>query len=81
MIRMTRARTVVQELHSRSDPAHPVPSIDGTLLQALFAARSDEVLFWALICAHHRGGDLGGAKEEQHSGLSLFVLRDPSDMH
>lgn len=49
------------------------------LLKALFAGLSDEVVFWALVHAHYRGGDLCAPVEEQLAAFSEFILRDESE--
>jgi len=56
-----------------------VTLIGRTLQKALFAGRSDEVVFWALVHAHYRGGDLCGATEEQLRAFADFIIRDPSE--
>ena len=81
MIRKADTKVIAQELHPRYEPARAVVPIGQSLQKALFAGRSDEVVFWALVHAHYRGGDLCTANEE---GLSLFadyILADPSEVH
>ena len=79
MIRTTDTKIVAQELLTRYDHARAVTLIGRTLQKALFAGRSDEVVFWALVHAHYRGGDLCGSIEEQLSAFSAFIIRDPSE--
>jgi hypothetical protein len=81
MIRTTDTKIVAHELHTRYDHARAVTLIGRTLQKALFAGRSDEVVFWALVHAHYRGGDLCGSTEEQLSAFSDFIIRDPSEMN
>jgi hypothetical protein len=58
-----------------------VTLIGRTLQKALFAGRSDEVVFWALVHAHYRGGDLCASVEEQLNAFSSFILRDTSELN
>jgi hypothetical protein len=81
VIRTADAKTVANELHARYDPARAVTLIGRTLQKALFAGRSDDVVFWALVHAHYRGGDLCCSTEEQLSAFSQFILRDPSELN
>ncbi|SDR63768.1 hypothetical protein SAMN05519103_09016 [Rhizobiales bacterium GAS113] len=81
MIRMSDTKAVAGELHTRYDPARAVVLIGRLLQRALFAGRSDDVLFWALVHAHYRGGDLCDATEEQLSAFSRFIQRDRSDLN
>ena len=43
------------------------------MMKALFGGRSDEVVFWALVHAHHRGGDLCEAIEDQLSPIARHL--------
>jgi hypothetical protein len=79
MIRMSDTKVVAGELHSRFDPARAVVLIGRSLQRALFAGRSEDVVFWALVHAHYRGGDLCDAAEEQLAAFSRFILRDRSE--
>lgn len=79
MIRTADTKFVAQELLTRYDHTRAVTLIGRTLQKALFAGRSDEVVFWALVHAHYRGGDLCNATEEQLSAFSAFIIRDPSE--
>jgi hypothetical protein len=81
VIRTADAKTVANELHARYDPARAVTLIGRTLQKALFAGRSDDVVFWALVHAHYRGGDLCSSTEEQLSAFSQFIVRDPSELN
>ena len=58
MIRTADTKIIASELHARYEPDRAVTLIGRTLQKALFAGRSDEVVFWALVHAHYRGGDL-----------------------
>ena len=62
---MTEARSVAQALHERYDPPRAVTLIARLINKALFAGRSDEVVFWATVFAHYRGDGLSaGAQAE-----------------
>jgi hypothetical protein len=79
VIRTADTKIVAQELLTRYDHARAVTLIGRTLQKALFAGRSDEVVFWALVHAHYRGGDLCAPMEEQLNAFSRFIIRDPSE--
>jgi hypothetical protein len=81
VIRTADTKIVASELHTRYDPARAVTLIGRTLQKALFAGRSDEVVFWALVHAHYRGGDLCPSTEEQLSAFAAFIIRGPSEMN
>jgi hypothetical protein len=75
-----RYETVAKELLSRYDHARAVTLISRTLLRTFFGGRSHEAVFWDLIHAHYRGGDLSSATEAQLHAWSHFIVRDPSDV-
>nr|WP_298379547.1 hypothetical protein [uncultured Bradyrhizobium sp.] len=79
VIRTADTKIVAHELHTRYDHIRAVTLIGRTLQKALFAGRSDEVVFWALVHAHYRGGDLCAATEEQLNFFAPFIIRDPSE--
>ncbi len=79
MIRTSDTKAVAGELHTRYDPDRAVMLIWRLLQRNLFAARPDEVLFWALVYAHYHGGNLRDATEEQLWAFSRFIVRDRSD--
>lgn len=79
MIRTADTKVVAHELLTRYDHPRAVTLIGRTLQKALFAGRSDEVVFWALVHAHYRGGDLCASVEEQLHAFSRFIIRDPSE--
>jgi len=81
VIRTADTKIVASELHARYEPIRAVTLIGRTLQKALFAGRSDEVVFWALVHAHYRGGDLCAAVEEQLNAFSRFILRDPTELN
>jgi len=79
VILTAETKMVAHELHARYDHLRAVTLIGRTLQKALFAGRSDEVVFWALVHAHYRGGDLCAPVEEQLNSFSDFIIRDPSE--
>ena len=79
MIRVSEAKRVAEALHARYEPIRAVTLIGRVLLKALFAGRSDEVVFWALVHAHYRGGELSGATEVELDEFRDFILPDPKD--
>ena len=81
MIRTADTKIVAQELHMRYDHVRAVTIIGRTLQKALFAGRSDEVVFWALVHAHYRGGELCAATEEQLHAFADYILRDPTEVN
>jgi hypothetical protein len=81
LIRTADTKIVAHELHARYDPLRAVTLIGRTLQKALFAGRADEVVFWALVHAHYRGGDLCGSTEEQLNHFAPFIARDPSEVN
>jgi predicted RecB family nuclease len=81
VIRTADTKIVAQELHMRYDHVRAVTIIGRTLQKALFAGRSDEVVFWALVHAHYRGGDLCSVAEEQLHAFADFIIRDPSEVN
>lgn len=79
MIRMTEAKRVAEALHARYEPARAVVLVARILEKALFAGRSDEVVFWALVYAHYRGGELCGATGAELEAFRDSILADPED--
>jgi hypothetical protein len=80
LIRTADTKIIAEALH-RYDPVRAVTIIGRTLQKALFAGRSDEVVFWALVHAHYRGGELCAATEEQLHAFADYILRDPSEVN
>lgn len=72
MIRKADTKFIAKELRSRYDPARAVVLIGRSMMKALFGGRSDEVVFWALVHAHYRGGRLCEATEEQLSPFAHY---------
>ena len=81
MIRTADTKIVAHELHARYDHFRAVTLIGRTLQKALFAGRSDEVVFWALVHAHYRGVDLCSETKEQLNFYPPFIVRDPSEIN
>ncbi|MFH1558342.1 MAG: hypothetical protein ABII76_26370 [Pseudomonadota bacterium] len=81
MIRTADTKLIASELHSRYEPPRAVALIGRTLQKALFAGRADEVVFWALVYAHYRGGDLCDATEEQLAAFRKNILPDPPGLN
>jgi hypothetical protein len=81
VIRTADTKIVARELRARYDHLRAVALIGRTLQKALFAGRSDEVVFWALVYAHYHGGDLCAATEQQLNFFAPFIVRDPSEVN
>ena len=79
MIRTADTKIIAHELHARYEYSRAVTLIGRTLQKALFAGRSDEVVFWALVHAHYRGGDLCSSTEEELNYFAPWIIRDPSE--
>ncbi|MDQ0333566.1 hypothetical protein QFZ88_005948 [Mesorhizobium sp. YL-MeA3-2017] len=81
MIRTADTKIVAHELHARYDHLRAVTLIGRTMQKALFAGRSDEVVFWALVHAHYCGGELCASTEEQLRFFASFIVPDPSEVN
>lgn len=81
LIRMADTKVVAQHLHARYEPLRAVTLIGRTMQKALFAGRSDEVVFWALVHAHYRGGELCGATEAELAAFRASIVPDVVDLH
>lgn len=81
MIRMTDSKSVAEALHARYEPIRAVTLIGRTMLKALFAGRSSDVVFWALVHAHYRGDDLSDNTQEQLAVFRDFIIPDPTDIN
>lgn len=73
---MKDAKLVAQEVHARYEPIRAVVLISRSLQRAVFAGRSDDVVFWALVYAYYRGGELCEATQEQLAAFRLQILPD-----
>ena len=76
---MREARLVAEALHARYQPIRAVVLISRILQKALFAGRSDDVVFWALVHAHYRGGDLSDSTAVQLAVFREHILPDTDD--
>jgi len=76
LIRIAEARLVAHELHNRYDHPRAVTLIGRILQKALFAGKSDEVVFWAIVHAHYCSG-LGPDAEDQLDAFEQFIQRKP----
>lgn len=81
LIRIADTKVVAQHLHARYEPLRAVTLIGRTMQKALFAGRSDEVVFWALVHAHYRGGELCGATEAELAAFRASIVPDLVDLH
>jgi hypothetical protein len=81
VIRKADTKKVANELHARYEPTRAVVLMSRLLQKALFAGRSDEVVFWALVHAHYRGGDLSDRTNRQLAAFSEYILPDPSEFN
>ena len=79
MISMQDARLVAQELQARYEPLRAVVLVSRLMQKAVFAGRSDEVVFWALVHAHYRGGELTEATTAQLATFRSHILPDLDD--
>lgn len=57
--------SVARELETRYDPLRAVTLTARLLQKAMFAGRSDDVVFWALVYAFYRGNGLSASTKEQ----------------
>jgi hypothetical protein len=79
VIRTAETKIVAEALRERYKPARAVSLIGRVIGKAVFTGRSDEVVFWALVHAHYRGGDLCPTTEEQLNMFARFFITDPSE--
>jgi hypothetical protein len=81
-IRHSDAKQLAAKLHRRYDSKlQAVTLIGQCMTKALFAAKADAVVFWALVHAHYRGGPLCDETDQELSAFADFILPDPSDLH
>ncbi len=81
MIRTADAKIVASELHYRYEPLRAVALIGRVVQKAIFAGRADEVVFWALVYAHYRGGELCDSTEKQLAAFRQYILPDPPELN
>lgn len=67
--------SVARELRSRYEPLRAITLTARLMQKAIFAGRSDEVVFWALVYASYRGDRLNASTEEQLDAFRHEMLR------
>ena len=81
-VKHVEAKEMAERLHRRYDtPLVAVTLIGQCMTKALFAAKKDAVVFWALVHAHYRGGPLCDETDRELSVFADFILPDPSDLN
>lgn len=76
MICRMETRLLADELHSRHEPIRAVTLIGRMMTKALFAGKSNDVVYWALVYAYYRGGELSEFTEEQLASFRDSILQD-----
>lgn len=74
MFDLGNAASVARELNGRYDPLRAVTLTARLLQKAMFAGRSDEVVFWALVYAFYRGNGLSAFTREQLDSFRAELL-------
>lgn len=74
MFDLGNAASVARELKGRYDPLRAVTLTARLLQKAMFAGRSDEVVFWALVYAFYRGNGLNALTSEQLESFRAELL-------
>ena len=81
-IRRAEAREMAVKLRKRyDDPLQAVTIIGQCMTKALFAAKADKVVFWALVHAHYLGSPLCDETDRELAASGLFSLSDASSRH
>ena len=75
------AKVVAEEIHARYDPVRAVVLIARLITKGVFAGRSDDVVFWALVHAHFRGAALTSWSEQQLAELPEAIFTDCEEFH
>jgi hypothetical protein len=71
------AKAMAAKLHGRYDDSlQAITTIGQCMTKALFAGKSDIVLFWALVHAHYLAAALSGDPVSAIAQLSEIVLPD-----
>ena len=73
------AKVVAEELHARYDPMRAVVLIGRLITKGVFAGRSDDVVFWALVHAHFRGAALSSWSEQQLAELPVAIFTESEE--
>ncbi len=76
------AKAMAAKLHARYDhPLQAITTIGQCMTKALFAGKSDVVLFWATVHSHYRANLLQRDTELPIAEISKIVLPDPNGDH
>ena len=75
MFDLGNAATLARELKDRYDPLRAVTLTARLMQKAIFAGRSDDVVFWALVYALYRGHGLNAPTSEQLDAFRAELLR------
>lgn len=67
--------SVARELRNRYEPLRAVTLTARLMQKAVFAGRSDEVVFWALVYASYCGNGLNSSTKEQLDAFRNEMLR------
>ncbi|WP_375459303.1 hypothetical protein [uncultured Enterovirga sp.] len=74
MFDLGNAATLARELKGRYDPLRAVTLTARLMQKAMFAGRSDDVVFWALVYAFYRGHGLNALTSEQLDAFRAELL-------
>ena len=74
MFDLGNAASVARELKGRYDPLRAVTLTARLSQKAMFAGRSDEVVFWALVYAFYRGSGLNALTRERLEAFRAELL-------
>ena len=69
MTKVSEAERVPQAMRTRYEPVRALTLISRLMLKGVFAGRSGEVVFWALVHARYRGT---GPSEPMQSALDAL---------
>ena len=74
MFDLVNIASVAREIEGRYTPLRAVTLTARLLQKAIFAGRSDEVVFWALVYAFYRGNGLNAFTAEQLESFRAELL-------
>ena len=74
MFDLVNVASVARELEGRYTPLRAVTLTARLLQKAIFAGRSDEVIFWALVYAFYRGNGLNAFTPDQLESFRAELL-------